>query len=153
VPCSPDELRVFTSELLGELSRSRASVVDARTLRLSFSPVVTAARHELKRFQQQHAELVADYFGEDPEKAFSDIPDVELPDVVASLNAQRAVAAEARVAVAQTQLVAISKQAVFAEAERTELERLRANVKTTKRREASRKRSDAARPKRRRKPG
>jgi SIR2-like domain len=153
VPCGPDELRVFTSELLGELSRSRASIVDARTLRLSFSPVVTAARQELKRFQQQHAELVADYFGEDPEKAFSDIPDVELPDVVASLNAQRAVAAEARVAVAQTQLVAISKRAVFAEAERTELERLRANVKTTKRREASRKRSDAARPKRRRKPG
>lgn len=152
-PCDPSELRVFTSELLGELGRSRASIVDNRTLRITFSPVVSAAKHQIGEFRRLHADLVADYFGEDPQKAFAEIPDVELPDVVASLNAQRAVAAESKVATTQAQLEAVAKKAALVDRDRAELERLRAAAKRTKRKVAKSKRKAAASPRRRRRRG
>src|SRR5439155_26271103 len=101
-----------------ELSRSRASVVDNRTLRITFSPVVSAAKHQIGDFRRVHADLMADYFGEDPQKAFSEISDVELPDVVASLNAQRAVAAESNAAAVQVQLAQVARQATLTQGDR-----------------------------------
>lgn len=95
-PCDMKELASTFDLLLLELAEQGFRVIEDRALLTVFGPLVDASRERLPEIRIRHSTLLANRLGEDPAKAFTDVPDLELPVATESFYAQLAEALERR---------------------------------------------------------
>lgn len=149
--CGVDELSQLTDRLLWELSENNIRVVDFRVLRTAFGPLVDASKEGLEEAKLKHAELIAERFGEDPQKAFTSAGEYEYPVVAEAFSVQAVEALEEKLEQQRKRTLQASKQASLTGEEKKELERLKAEERERKRQAKHKRRSLENRRRRRKK--
>ena len=144
-PCNPEELGSLFSGLFWELSEHGLAIINKSTLQTAFAPLVTASTSQLQEEVKKHQVLISQRYGENADKAFSKVNDLDIPIVMHSFYAQRVETLEQRL-----KKVA-SQQKNLNDDERHELEIFRSERAYRKRRELKRQRALESRPKGKRK--
>jgi hypothetical protein len=110
-PTDTNELTGLVSALLWEMSERGFTVVDKKHIQNTFSPLISASEEELKQELAANRVLMANRYGESSENSFSDLSGIEVPVVLHSLYAQRAIDLEK-----QLQVETVAKRAALAKA-------------------------------------
>jgi hypothetical protein len=139
--CGVDELSHLTDRLLWELSENNIRVVDFRVLQRAFGPLVDASKEGLEEAKLRHAELIAERFGEDPQRAFTDTGEYEYPVVAEAYSVQAIEALQEKLEEERKRTLQASRQASLTGDEKQELERLKAEERERKRRARHKRRS------------
>lgn len=124
--CGVDELALLTNGLVWELSERGVAMVDTSRLHAVFSPLVAASKEKLEEEVEHHRALIAQRYGEDAEKAFRELNELDVPIVLESYYAQRAEELAKRVADEERKRKEAQVQAKMSEKDAAELRRLRA---------------------------
>jgi septal ring factor EnvC (AmiA/AmiB activator) len=160
-PSSIEELGLLMNSLLWELSERGFAIIDTSHLQMVFSPLISAAKEQLHAELQRHRLLISAKYGENASSAFGEAPDVSLPIVMESYFAQMSQQLEQTVAIQQAQLEELGRREVrieavrtsqsaitgsgrLSDAERAELERLRAEKQSRADKNARRKRRSSS---------
>jgi hypothetical protein len=151
--CPPDELDCLFDNLLWELSERGLAILNRKKIEVVFSPLVHASRERLQEEIETHRILVGRRFGADPEKAFSEVSDLELPIVLESYYVQRSKELEKELEEERKSKELLRTQIPkgLSEKERRELKILRAKQKQKKKGALSKRRAAASRPKKKKK--
>jgi hypothetical protein len=152
-PCSIDELRMLTTNLLSELERTDVAVVDRSTLQLVFQPLISAARHELAEARERHKTLLARRYGTEAGNHLMQVDALDAPDVLDTFNSQRLGQLEAVVNHQARRIADVERKAALTAKDKEELERLRQAARQRRMKAKSQKRSAATKQRRRRKSG
>jgi len=139
-PCSIDELAYLTNGIFWELSRIDAAIVNYQLLQTVFSPLISAAKEDLREELDKHSLMIANRYGEDAQKAFRETRDLDLPIVLNNYFAQIAADLAKR-------LKTMERTEALKIHERAELEKLRARFKARQQKAHKRKRAAASRKK------
>jgi hypothetical protein len=148
-PVNPDELAIFTDELLGELDERGMSLVDRRRLLHVFGPLVDASQERLDGELLKHRELMAHAYGEDADQAFADVDALDSPFVVSTAQTRNTAMLEEQLEHERERSAMLAKEARLTAQDRQDLDRLRADEKI--KRAFGRGRKRAAESRRRRK--
>jgi len=151
IASSDEELAMLFDGLISELDDRGFSVVDKVRMQQTFSPLISAAKEDLAEVLQRHQALIATRYGEQSAQAFRDIPDIYVPVAFASLNLQRAEAAEKKLRIERTARIETQRASSLAEKEREELNILRQQKKARKAAAKAKKRAAQSKPKAKRK--
>jgi hypothetical protein len=152
VTASPaEELGSLFNNLLWELSERGLSIVDRVRLQTVFSPLVFASRSKFEEEIEAHRALVSRRFGEDPSKAFREVPDLQAPIVVDSYYLQKSLELEKELQKEKKAKEALKEKVKITEKERKEYDALKAKEKQRRKKAQSRQRAAASRAGRRRK--
>jgi hypothetical protein len=113
--CTPEELVCLTNGLLWELCESGADFVDSKRIERVFYALVHAAREKLDEERATHKVLIAQRYGEDGDTAFAAARDIDVPVVLRSYFAQKAIALEEQVQIEREAREAAEKRATLRE--------------------------------------
>jgi hypothetical protein len=149
VPCPVAELRVLTSSLLTDLSRSEFDVVDTRRLGTVFEPLVSASRDRLEDVKAHHRQLLVTRYGTSGVEALEHVPALDAPVVLESINAVRLRELEKESRAQKTRIDELVRSSTLTAREREELAKLKRQQR--QRQDRDRSRREAARVHRRRK--
>ena len=89
-PFSTQELAFLADCLSWELAAQNLTIINQSKISTAFNPLIDASKQNLQVEIERHREFVAEKYGANPSEAFSDVPDIVLPIVMDSLNAQLA---------------------------------------------------------------
>jgi len=81
-PFNDQELATLTNSLLWDLSQSGLAIVDRSKLQAAFGPLVRASKETLNAELIRHRTLVAEQYGVDADRAFSESDDLVTPVVL-----------------------------------------------------------------------
>ena len=123
--CTTEELKCLTNGLLWELSQGGGDFVEYGQIEKVFYGQIHAAKEQLKEELDTHRLLVAEEYGEDAEAAFSSVRDVDLPVVLRSFIAQKAVVLEQQVEIERKGREAAEKRALLRDKDAKALVRFR----------------------------
>lgn len=143
--CPAEELGFLFDGLLWELSERGFAIVDRTRLQNVFSPLVVASRTKFQEEMETHRALVANQFGEDPNKAFKEVNDLEVPILVHSYYIQKAAQLEEQLEEEKRVRKSLETQKKLTGKEREEYESLKAKEKKRKHKVLSKKRAAASR--------
>jgi len=143
-PCDMAELASTFDLVLLELAEQGFRVIEDRTLLTVFGPLVDASRDRLPEIRLRYSTLLANRLGEDPSRAFAEVPDLELPVATESFYAQLAESLERR---------ALKSEAVapLNKSERARLTKLESDARARTQRKQRRKKTPEARKRAKRK--
>jgi hypothetical protein len=146
-PCGVEELGALFNNLLWELSERGFAIVDRSRLQTIFSPLVVASRSKLQEEIELHRNLIAEIFGEDPNQAFREVNDLELPLIVHNYYIQKAIDLEKQLAAERHAKEELITQSKLTEKQQKEYQQLKAKEKGKKRKALAKKRAFASRAK------
>ena len=123
--CTTEEMRCLINGLLWELSQGGGDFIDYGRIEKVFYGLIHAAKERLKEESDTHRLLIGEEYGEDAEAAYSSVRDVDLPVVLRSYFAQKAVVLEQQVKLERKTREAAEKQALLREEDAKALARFR----------------------------
>jgi hypothetical protein len=150
-PTDTHELTGLVSALLWEMSERGFTVVDKKHIQNTFSPLISASESELRQELAVNRALMANRYGEASERSFSDLSGIEVPVVLHSIYAQRALELEKRLHIETAAKQAALATAGLNDEERKDYLRLRAKQKERHLRSKSKQRGGKSRKKKRKK--
>ncbi len=139
--CGVEELALLTDRLLWELSENNIKIVDVQLLQRVFGPMIDASKEGLAEVKLKHADLIAERYGEDSERAFVTISEHEYPIVAAAFYKQVADDLEGKLKEEQLRFQQAARQASLTSGEKQELETLKAEKRERKRKANHKRRS------------
>ena len=149
--CPAEELGILFNNLLWELSERGLAIVDRTRLQTIFSPLVVASRTKFQEEMETHRVLITSQFGEDPEKAFREVSELEMPIVVHNYYIQKSIQLERELQEERKAKEALKAQTALTRKEREEYVILKSREKQKKLKSLSKKRAVASRGKGKRK--
>ena len=151
--CNVEELGFLVDGLLWELSEQGFAIVETERLQIVFSHLVNASRDKLQEELEIHHVLVSRIFGENPEKAFQDMDDLDIPIAEESYYAQKSIYLENELKKAKNARAEAVKKAQITEKEREDLKRLREKEKLRRQKAESKRKAAKSKSRKKRRKG
>lgn len=124
--CDPDELQYIVNGILWELAERGMSLVDNTRILAVFGPLINASQIRLTEEVAHHRSLIANRYGEEGTKAFTEVTGAEVAFASESYFSQKAEALEAELQNERERSAIARKGAQLTEKDRQELEKYRA---------------------------
>jgi len=152
--CDVEELRSLTDGLLWELADRGLAIVDKTRVRRVFAGLIDGSGERFEEEVMNHRQLIADKYGEDGLRAFEEsVGSVDAPIIFEGYFAQKAVELEEALANERKRTNLALAQRRFDEKQREELEILKAQAASRRKKAQARTRAGKSKRGRKGRPG
>jgi hypothetical protein len=143
----------LTDSLLGELIENGLEIVDKQRLLTTFAPLIRASKDSLDEELERYRTLVSARWGENADRAFRSVGDIEVPLLLEGLYAQRAQETEKENVRLAERASSAEARAKVADKDKADLSRLRSKASEKHQKAVRKQRAAKSRPGKKRRRG